>query len=56
MDELSGFAAKLGDPSMYRKFVEIFIGASVFLFAAAELEQGTYIVDQNPMACNMRMG
>jgi hypothetical protein len=56
VDELSGLASKLGDPNMYRKFVEIFIGASVFLFATAELEQGTYIGDQYPMACNIANG
>jgi hypothetical protein len=56
VDELSGLASKLGDPSIYRKFVKIFIGASVFLFAAAELEKGTYIGDQYPMACNIANG
>lgn len=41
---------------MNTKYVEIFIGASVFLFAATEIEQGTYIRDQYPMACNVANG
>ena len=41
---------------MYRKYIEIFIGASVFLITAAELEQYTYIGDQYPMACNIANG
>lgn len=56
MDKLSGLISKLSGVSMYRKYIEIFIGASVFLITAAELEQYTYIGDQYPMACNIANG
>ncbi|KAE8359952.1 hypothetical protein BDV27DRAFT_135332 [Aspergillus caelatus] len=38
---------------MYQKSVKILIGASLFLFAAVELEQYTSLYDRYPMACNI---
>ena len=51
--KLSGLTSKLGGASMYKKYVKIFIYASVFLFASNEIEQYTHISDRYPMVCNI---
>lgn len=56
VDKLSGLVSKLGGASMYRKYIKIFIGASVFLFAASELKQYMYISDQYLMPCSIANG
>ncbi|KAB8214077.1 hypothetical protein BDV33DRAFT_183463 [Aspergillus novoparasiticus] len=44
---------KLESANMYQRIATIFIGTSVLLFAALELEQYTSLYDRYPMACNI---